>query len=68
MRPIFSIADGRAFGKMDAFAGIMWRLGGRGGAPPSCAPFRARSASRLYDRVARNRYALFGRHRDLHPP
>ena len=57
------LADGRAYGKLDAVAGIIrhlgpgWRLAANlmrilPGAP----------ADWLYDRVALNRYALFGRH------
>lgn len=55
------LADGRAFAKMSAFAGIMTRLG---------APWRLAAAlnalpkgltDRLYDQVAGNRYRLFGR-------
>lgn len=55
------IADGRMYAKMDAFAGIMARLPW---------PWRALAAARvlprplgrwLYDRIARNRYRVFGR-------
>ena len=55
------IADGRAFGKMDAFAGIMRRLGGiwRVGGLADRVPVPFGEA--CYDRIARNRYRLFGR-------
>ncbi len=55
------IADGRASGKMEAFAGIMERLGGvwRLARAVLCVPAPLRD--RLYDAIARNRYRLFGR-------
>ncbi|HZT47250.1 MAG TPA: thiol-disulfide oxidoreductase DCC family protein [Hyphomicrobiaceae bacterium] len=64
------IADGRACAKLDTVAAVGERLGG---------PWRALGALRwlprahgdwIYDRVARNRYALFGRREScmLPPP
>ena len=64
------LADGRAYAKLDTVAVVAERLGG---------PWRALAILRLlprvlgdwvYDRVARNRYALFGRteHCMLPPP
>ena len=55
------IADGRATGKLDAFAGIMTRLGGvcRIAALAHVVP--SAPGDCLYDLVARNRYRLFGR-------
>jgi predicted DCC family thiol-disulfide oxidoreductase YuxK len=64
------LADGRAYAKLDTVAVVAERLGG---------PWRALALLRLlprvlgdwvYDRVARNRYALFGRteHCMLPPP
>ena len=54
------IADGRVFAKMAAFSGIMARLGNpwRLGAAIDALP--AGLADGLYDRIARNRYRLFG--------
>ena len=55
------IADGRAFGKLDALTGILQRLGGvwRIATITSLLPRTLRD--RLYDRIARNRYRIFGR-------
>ena len=55
------IADGRAFGKLDALTGILQRLGGvwRIATIASLLPRTLRD--RLYDRIARNRYRIFGR-------
>jgi predicted DCC family thiol-disulfide oxidoreductase YuxK len=64
------LVDGRAYGKLDSVAAAGTRLGG---------PWRALSLLRLlprpfadwlYDRIARNRYALFGRteHCMIPPP
>ncbi len=55
------IAEGRVFGKMDAFAGIMRRLGGLWRWTGLLAFLPAPLADGLYDRIARNRYRLFGR-------
>ena len=64
------LADGRAYAKLDTVAAVATRIGG---------PWRVLALLRLlprglgdwlYDRVARNRYALFGRteHCMLPPP
>jgi predicted DCC family thiol-disulfide oxidoreductase YuxK len=56
------IADGRAYGRLEAFAQILTMLG----APYSAArvllllPRRLRNW--LYERIARNRYRMFGRY------
>jgi predicted DCC family thiol-disulfide oxidoreductase YuxK len=55
------VADGRILAKRDAFVGVMTRLG-----PPWHLAAAARAvpapiADWIYDRVARNRYRLFGR-------
>lgn len=55
------IADGRVFGKMDAFAGIMRRLGWPWRSAAVLALLPLPLADWLYDRIARNRYRLFGR-------
>ncbi len=55
------LAEGRVFAKMAAFGGIMarldrpWRLGAAVDGLPAAL------ADGLYDRIARNRYRLFGR-------
>lgn len=55
------LAAGRASGKIDAFVGIMRRLGGgwRLAAIAGCLPDSL--GEPLYDLIARNRYRLFGR-------
>ena len=55
------IANGRVSAKMDAFGAIMTRLGGvwRLGIVLGWLP--GRLSDRLYETIARNRYALFGR-------
>ncbi len=57
------IEDGRAAGKLDAVAGILRHLG-RGWrlAANLMRALPAPLGDWLYDRIARNRYALFGRH------
>jgi predicted DCC family thiol-disulfide oxidoreductase YuxK len=55
------IANGRIHGKMDAFAGIMRRLGGPWPIAATATWLPAPLADGLYDLVARNRYRLFGR-------
>lgn len=55
------IAEGRVFGKMDAFAGIMRHLGGPWRMAAVLAMLPAPLADWLYDRIAQNRYRLFGR-------
>ncbi|GBF26835.1 hypothetical protein MnTg02_01877 [bacterium MnTg02] len=62
------IMEGRAFGKLIGFAEIMKQLGG---------PWRLFGALRyiptslgdwIYDRIAQNRYQLFGRHQNCMVP
>lgn len=55
------IADGRASTKLDAFAGIMDRLGGRWRLAKLARITPRPIGNWLYDRIARNRYQLFGR-------
>ena len=55
------IADGRAFGKLQAFAGIMARLPAPWRGARAVAVLPQRPGDWLYDRIARNRYRLFGR-------
>ena len=63
------LADGRAYAKLDTVAVVGERLGGPGARFGCCACCRASSRDWLYDRVARNRYALFGRtERCMIPP
>lgn len=56
------IEDGIAFGKMDAFARIVPRLGGLWRMTSAVRLLPRPVADWLYDRIARNRYRLFGRH------
>lgn len=55
------IADGKAFGKLAAFAGIMERLGWPWSLLRIADLLPAGPGDWLYDRIARNRYRLFGR-------
>ena len=55
------IDGGHIFGKMDAVAGIMRRLGGIWRLAALAGRLPHGIADRLYDRVAQNRYRLFGR-------
>lgn len=55
------IVGGRAFGKMAAFVRIMHGLGGRWRLAGLVGMLPARAADWLYDRIALNRYRLFGR-------
>ena len=56
------LIDGRAYGKLDTLAAVGARLGG-GWRALSVLRFIPRTAGDwLYDRIARNRYRLFGRH------
>lgn len=54
------LSDGRAYGKLAAFRGIMWRLGGWRRLAAVTAVLPVGAGDWLYDRVARNRYRLFG--------
>lgn len=54
------VAEGRVFGKLAAVRGIMWRLGGAWRLCSLTALLPARLGNWLYDRVALNRYRLFG--------
>ena len=55
------IADGRAYGKLDSVAVTGARLGGAWRALALLRLLPRPLADWLYDRVAQNRYALFGR-------
>ena len=55
------IVDGRFFGKMDAFALTMARLGGLAGLFGVANRMPNGLSDWLYDRIARNRYRMFGR-------
>ena len=55
------VAEGRVCGKLDAFAGIMTRLGGLRRAAAIVRLLPTPLGERLYDAIAQNRYALFGR-------
>ena len=55
------IADGRAYGKLDAFTGVMRRIGGLWHVVRAVAIFPRPLRDWLYDRIALNRYRLFGR-------
>ena len=55
------IAEGRAFGKLQAFAGIMGRLPAPWNAARVAAALPQGPGDWLYDRIAGNRYRLFGR-------
>ena len=55
------VVDGRAYGKLAAFAGIMTRLGGGWRLAGVVRVLPARFADWLYDRIAQNRYRLFGK-------
>jgi predicted DCC family thiol-disulfide oxidoreductase YuxK len=63
------LADGRAYGKLDSVAITGERLGGSWHALSLLRLLPRPIADWLYDRVARNRYALFGRaERCMIPP
>ncbi len=55
------VADGRVFAKMAAFGGIMARLGQPWRLAAAIDRLPGAHADGLYDRIARNRYRLFGR-------
>jgi len=56
------IADGKVSAKMEAFTGIMWRLGGFWRAACVASLMPGWAADRVYETIARNRYRMFGRH------
>jgi predicted DCC family thiol-disulfide oxidoreductase YuxK len=63
------LADGIPYGKLDTVAVVGARLGGPWGALALLRPLPRPLADWLYDVVARNRYALFGRtERCMIPP
>jgi predicted DCC family thiol-disulfide oxidoreductase YuxK len=55
------IVEGKAFGKLDAFIEVAYRLGGLWRAITALRLLSPGLRNWLYDRIARNRYALFGR-------
>ena len=55
------LAEGRASGKIEAFVAIMRRLGGVWQLATLVGWLPIRLADPLYDRIAQNRYRLFGR-------
>lgn len=55
------IADGKVSAKMDAFTGIMWRLGGIWRSARVVGLLPGWVADRVYEAIARNRYRVFGR-------
>ena len=56
------IAEGKVSAKMEAFTGIMWRLGGGWRAASVLSLLPGWAADHGYEAIARNRYRLFGRH------
>ncbi|MGL4491086.1 MAG: thiol-disulfide oxidoreductase DCC family protein [Rhizobiaceae bacterium] len=57
----FFIADGKVYEKFDAFLAVMARLGWPWRAFAVLKPLPLPLKNWLYDRVARNRYRLFGK-------
>ena len=55
------LIDGRAYAKLDSVADVCRRLGGRWRLLAALRLLPRPLADWLYDRIARNRYALFGR-------
>jgi predicted DCC family thiol-disulfide oxidoreductase YuxK len=55
------VVNGVAYGKLDAFIEVATRLGGIWSAAPALRLLPPPLRNWLYDRVARNRYLLFGR-------
>jgi predicted DCC family thiol-disulfide oxidoreductase YuxK len=64
------LIDGRAYGKLDTVAAVAGRLGGVWRTLSLLRAIPRPLGDWLYDRIARNRYALFGRteHCMLPPP
>ena len=56
------LIDGRAYGKLDTLAAVGARLGGGWRALSVLRIIPRPAGDWLYDRIARNRYRLFGRH------
>jgi predicted DCC family thiol-disulfide oxidoreductase YuxK len=56
------VQDGRAYGRMEAFARILGQLGGPWPAAKIVLVLPGPARDWLYDRIARNRYSLFGRY------
>ena len=56
------IADGRAYGRLEAFAQILGMLGAPWSATRVLLLLPRRSRDWLYGRIARNRYRVFGRY------
>jgi predicted DCC family thiol-disulfide oxidoreductase YuxK len=59
---VLLIENGRAMAKLDAFAGLARLMGGGWHAARCMRLLPNTPADWLYDRIAKNRYALFGRH------
>ena len=55
------LADGRDFAKLEAFTGIMRRLGLPWSLVRAADALPSLVSDRLYDAIARNRYRVFGR-------
>lgn len=55
------VVDGVAYGKLDAFIEVASRLGGPWGLMAALRLLPVALRNWLYDRIAQNRYALFGR-------
>lgn len=55
------VVDGLAYGKLDAFIEVASRLGGPWRAMRALRMLPAGLRNWMYDRIARNRYVLFGR-------
>ena len=64
------LIDGRGYGKLDALVAILQRLDIQRGVRWIVRLSPARLADAIYDRIAQNRYALFGRteHCMIAPP
>jgi predicted DCC family thiol-disulfide oxidoreductase YuxK len=56
------LIDGRAYGKLDTVAAVASRLGGGWRLLAALRALPGPIGDWLYDRIARNRYRLFGRH------
>jgi predicted DCC family thiol-disulfide oxidoreductase YuxK len=62
------IEDGRAYGRMEAFARIMKNLGVPWSLAMGVLMFPRPVRNWLYDRIARNRYRIFGRYETCAAP
>jgi len=56
------IQDGRAYGRLEAFAHILGQLGGPWHAAKAVLALPRPARDWLYDRIAKNRYRIFGRY------